>query len=162
MWKEKLTNPFQLQVGIAGKKSVLPDVGYGVSQVLPVIVEVITNRDADFILLQQPEVHLHPKAQAALGTMFANLTSSSLVRNLIVETHSDYVIDRVRLAIAEGTVKPDNVALLYLEKTGRMTRVHQICFDNNGSVIDPPPTYREFFMREELRLLDTDADEDNH
>ena len=51
-------------------------------------------------LLQQPEVHLHPQAQAALGTLFCQVAAGG--RQLIIETHSDYIIDRVRMDVRDG------------------------------------------------------------
>ena len=149
----KLANPFQLMVNIAGKKAVLTDVGYGVSQVLPVIVESMTNQDSDYLLLQQPEVHLHPKAQAALGMLFAELTAKKLINPLIIETHSDYIIDRVRLAVSQGVLRPEQVTIVFLEKIGRFSQEHQLSLDDRGNVLNTPLSYREFFMREQLQLL---------
>jgi len=149
----KLANPFQLMVNTAGKKAVLTDVGYGVSQVLPVIVESITNKDSDYLLLQQPEVHLHPKAQAALGMLFAKLTAEQLIHPLIIETHSDYIIDRVRLAVSQGVLRPEQVTIVFLEKVGRFSQAHQLSLDDRGNILNTPLRYREFFMREQLQLL---------
>ena len=85
-----------------GPQRNLVDVGYGVSQALPVITELL-DHDADppkLFLLQQPEIHLHPKAQAALGSLLC--TVAGIGRQLIVETHSDYLLDRVRMDIRDN------------------------------------------------------------
>ena len=67
-------------------------------------------------LLQQPEVHLHPSAQAALGSLFCRVASPD--RQLIVETHSDHLLDRVRMEVRDGesNLKPEDVSILYFER----------------------------------------------
>lgn len=70
-------DPFQLMVNNGERDANLVDVGYGVSQALPVIVQSVMSADNSFLLLQQPEVHLHPRAQAALGSFFVQLASAS-------------------------------------------------------------------------------------
>ncbi|MDP6688819.1 MAG: AAA family ATPase [Alphaproteobacteria bacterium] len=72
------------------------NVGYGVSQSLPVIVEILSRSFGSRFAIQQPEVHLHPKAQAALGDLFYQLALVEEKR-FIVETHSDFTIDRFML-----------------------------------------------------------------
>jgi hypothetical protein len=64
---KKVSDPFQVQVAVAGPPVNLTDVGYGVSQALPIIVQSVLKSASRIFLLQQPEVHLHPRAQAALG-----------------------------------------------------------------------------------------------
>ena len=86
--------PFQLQIRKFGTKSKGPkrnliDVGYGVSQTLPVVAELFRSDSPSIFLFQQPEVHLHPSAQAALGSLFGKTAESG--RQLIIETHSDYI-----------------------------------------------------------------------
>ena len=91
--------PFQIHVRkfgkiLKGNRRNLIDVGYGVSQVLPLLTEMLRPNAPSMFLLQQPEVHLHPSAQAALGSLFCSIAGPD--RQLVVETHSDYIIDRVR------------------------------------------------------------------
>jgi predicted ATPase len=104
------------------------------------------------MFLQQPEVHLHPKAQAALGTFFVDLIAGTS-RTLAVETHSDYLVDRVRQEVARGRISSDDVLILFFDKPKSETAVHPIQLDEHGNVLDPPPAYREFFLHEELNLL---------
>ena len=98
----KAGDPFQVQITVGGPSVNLSDVGYGVSQSLPIIVESILRATNARILLQQPEVHLHPRAQAALGTFFAKLVEQEH-RQFVIETHSDYLIDRVRQEVSHRT-----------------------------------------------------------
>jgi predicted ATPase len=144
--------PFELRVGLATKTINLADVGYGVSQVLPLLVEASTAPRGRYLLLQQPEIHLHPRAQAALGTLFAQLAAENHCR-LMVETHSDYLMDRIRQEIAAGKIAPELVALLYLHREGLESKCHLIEMDNLGNLINPPDDYRTFFLEEGWRLL---------
>lgn len=146
------SDPFQVRVKMKGPDANLVDVGYGVSQSLPIIIDSITAPKNEVLLIQQPEVHLHPKAQAALGTFFADLASNS-AKQFIIETHSDYLIDRVRIAIAEKRIPESKVQLLYLERVGLDIKVHELKLDNLGNIINAPANYRDFFLNEEFKLM---------
>lgn len=147
--------PFQLQVrkGHEGPWRNLIDVGYGVSQVLPVITELLRPDAPQLSLWQQPEVHLHPSAQAALATFFCGLAADG--KQLIVETHSDHLLDRVRMDVRDGKIglKPDDVSVLYFERTGLDVQIHSLRFDDQGNVLNAPPGYRQFFLEEVNRSL---------
>lgn len=144
--------PFQVMVTVAGGPTNLLDVGYGVSQALPLVVQSILAADEDLLLLQQPEVHLHPKAQAALGSFFVDIHAHS-GKSFVVETHSDYIVDRIRMEIADGKLPSEAFLILYLERHGTETTVYPITVDSLGNLLGVPPTYREFFLREAVNLL---------
>ena len=145
-------DPFQLHVETGGLQSNLADVGYGVSQVLPVVVESLITDIWRRIIIQQPEVHLHPKAQAALGSFFARIVAKER-KSFVVETHSDYFLDRVRKEVANRTLKPSDVQILYFERTAGSTRLYPLSLDAMGNVQQAPASYRQFFIDEELGLL---------
>jgi len=128
----------------------LIDVGYGVSQALPIIVDILQSTSGLF-LIQQPEVHLHPQAQAALGSLFAKQAGRK--RKLLIETHSDHLVDRIRMEVRDGTLNPSDVSLLYFERLKHGSLIHNLELDKNGSITNPPPGYRQFFMNEERSLL---------
>ncbi len=150
---------FQLRIKVRGPNASIIDVGYGISQILPILVQILdppSSRgpvtEMPFFLLQQPEIHLHPKAQAELSTLIAKLAGEHK-RAFIVETHSDYMIDRARIEIRKGTIRPEDVSLIYLEPKGRVVKVHNISFDKTGDMISIPNSYREFFMKEVTHLM---------
>ena len=124
--------------------------GYGVSQALPLITELFKPDSPPMFLLQQPEVHLHPSAQAALGTLFCSIASKE--RQLVVETHSDFILDRVLMDIRDKTtdLSPDDVSILYFEPNDLDVTIHSLRIDDRATIIDPPDSYRQFFM-DELR-----------
>ncbi len=148
----KAGEPFQIMVTIDGRNRNLVDVGYGVSQALPVIVQSALVPMNQLLLIQQPEVHLHPRAQAALGTFFVELVQNSKKR-VVLETHSDYIIDRIRQDIAAGRISSKAVSLLFFNRKKMETSIFPIRLDDRGNVVDAPHCYRDFFLQEELNLL---------
>ena len=148
--------PFQVKIKVRGPNSNIIDVGYGVSQILPILVHILSPTlsqwQKTFFLLQQPEVHLHPKAQAQLSSLLASSASNG-EQSFIVETHSDYMIDRARIEIRKGTINPEDVSLIYLEPKGRVVKVHNISFDKMGNMTGVPTHYRKFFMKEYRQLM---------
>ena len=149
---KKVSDPFQLEIKASGKAFNLVDVGYGVSQALPILVDSLMS-DHKFFLMQQPEVHLHPKAQAALGSLLGSLVKQDKKR-FIVETHSDYILDRIRLDVRDKkSISHEDVLILYFERNEKEVTVHPIHIDARGNVVDAPPCYREFFLSEERRFF---------
>ncbi len=153
-----ISTPFQIFINPSGLPSTLLDVGYGVSQALPIIVQSVLLDAPPLMLLQQPEVHLHPKAQAALGSFFSQLVQEG-DRQFVIETHSDFIVDRIRQEVANGRLEPNAVGILFFHKTGTKTKISEIGLDRLGNIVGAPPNYREFFLREELNLI-TDASGD--
>ena len=151
--------PFQLQFKVRGPTSNIIDVGYGVSQILPILVQILnpnisrsTPRSSSFSLLQQPEVHLHPRAQAEFSSLLTKLADKGR-RSFIVETHSDYMISRARIDIIRGNIRPEDVSLIYFEPKGNVVKVHNIGFDKMANLIGAPTNYRNFFLKESKRLM---------
>lgn len=154
--------PFQIQIRKFGTRAKGPsrniiDVGYGVSQVLPIVTELLRPQGPEIFLLQQPEVHLHPSAQAALGSLFGDVAAQG--RQLLVETHSDHLMDRIRMDVRDGRskLKPEDVSILYFERGNLSVTIHSLGWDANGNLVardgDIPDGYREFFRLETRRSL---------
>ncbi len=97
----KRLNLFEVDVRLAGRttRSNLVDVGFGVSQVLPVLVQGLLMDRGGIYFVQEPEIHLHPDAQAALADFFIYLTCQGV--KCVVETHSEYFLLRLRRRLAE-------------------------------------------------------------
>ena len=154
--------PFQLQVKVRGPKANINDVGYGISQILPILVQILNpniskNAQRDpmlsfFSLLQQPEIHLHPRAQAELSSLLVKLANKG-DQSFIVETHSDYMIDRARIEIRKGNIRPEDVSLIYFEPKGNIVEVHNISFDKMANMVGVPSHYGKFFLKETNRLM---------
>lgn len=152
--KTTLSDAFQVLVQIKNqaRESNIVDVGYGVSQSLPILVEALASSNP-LLLIQQPEVHLHPRAQAELGTLLAGCAKDQR-RKIIVETHSDYLLDRICICVRTGQIAPERVLIHYLEHGGSGgVRIHPINVDSMGNIIGAPPSYRAFFLNESRTLL---------
>ena len=158
--------PFEVQVRKFGNRGKgvwrnWIDVGYGVSQAIQkMAVRVHPNQKTPAaFLLQQPETHLHPSAQAALGSLFCSVTEQKdnehVRRQLIVETHSDYIIDRVRMNVRDKktNLKPEDVSILYFERVGADVTIHSLRIDEQGNVLGAPPSYGQFFLEETNRSI---------
>ena len=156
----KKGDPFQIMVSNQSPPFNLIDVGYGVSQVLPILVDLLESPENASFLLQQPEVHLHPRAQAELGAFFT-IILSLVKKTLIIETHSDYIIDRIRMGLRRkvainnkiNSLDPEDVVILFFEKNKSGAKIHPITIDEDGNIHGAPPGYRKFFMEEEKRYF---------
>jgi hypothetical protein len=146
------SSPFQILVKIGGPSRNLIDVGYGVSQVLPLVVDLLRDDRSRVYLVQQPEVHLHPRAQAELGTLLA-VIAKNRKKQLLIETHSDYIVDRVRMEVRKRTIRATDIIVLYFERDRSEVKINPIQLDEDGDLINPPPSYRSFFLEEEGKFL---------
>ena len=148
------SDPFRVTVKVAGPSRNLIDVGYGVSQLLPILVDIVMGGRGQLFLLQQPEVHLHPRAQAELGSFLGRMAARDGKR-FLVETHSDHLVDRIRLDVRDRTtgIAERDVMILYFERGEHEVTVHPITLDKRGELVDAPASYREFFLREQARLF---------
>ncbi len=118
----------------------LTDVGFGVSQFLPIIVADLQLRDNSCLAVSQPEIHLHPKIQAQFGNYLANQVNSTQ-KQYIIETHSEYLLNRIRLLLVTGELKPEQVRVLYFENDGLKSTSHTIEFATDGSVKGAPESF---------------------
>ena len=159
---KQMSDPFQLQVKVrSGPLANIMDVGYGVSQSLPILVDVLAaeapsrfprGEEGRTFLLQQPEVHLHPRGQAELASLLVE-SFRSRGNRFLIETHSDYIVDRVRICVRKGILKADDVSILYFEPKGNAVAIHSMTLDQHGNLQDVPAGYRDFFAKETDRLL---------
>jgi len=147
-------NPrFELDIVIDGQALNILNVGYGVSQSLPIIVEFLARPKGTFFAVQEPEIHLHPRAQAALGDVLFEMAATDRKR-FLVETHSDFAIDRFRMNYKKGrATKPDS-QILFFERCDKHNKITALPIGETGELpADQPDNYRQFFVREQMNLL---------
>lgn len=153
LYGKKKNSPFELNVEKNGYAYKINSVGYGVSQILPIVSELLVNESAQIINIQQPEVHLHPKAQAAFGSFLFDVSVKYKERKFIIETHSDYIIDRFRYNLSIANDKP-KAEIFYLENDGESNIIHKIQIDDEGKYIgDNIDLYRTFFFDESFKVM---------
>jgi hypothetical protein len=147
------TAPFELDIVLDGKAFNVSNVGYGVSQSLPVLVEILARPHGTWFAIQQPEVHLHPRAQAALGDVFFELAAEDH-KLFLVETHSDFTIDRFRMNYKKDrAIKPDS-QILFFERRDKHNVITPLAIGKKGELpAEQPDSYRQFFIREQMNLL---------
>ncbi|WP_342305890.1 AAA family ATPase [Methanolobus sp. ZRKC5] len=150
-------SPFELDIKMGDYNYAIPNVGYGVAQVLPILTGSIFNEDNTCIIIQQPEVHLHPKAQAALGDLFHELVTENKI-NFMIETHSDFLIDRFRLNTHLNEANKNQnfeSQVLFFTREKSKNRVCSIKIEKNGKYAEnQPESFRDFFIKEDLSLLE--------
>lgn len=116
------------------------DVGFGVSQVLPILVELSVRRES-VILIEQPEIHLHPAMQSELADLLIeSVDEAGRGNQIIAETHSEHIMLRIQRRIREGQLDPSQVSIIYIDQDADGAAYsQQIRMDDNGDFIDEWP-----------------------
>lgn len=124
----------------------ITDVGFGVSQVLPVLIQAFYCPPNSTVWMEQPEIHLHPQVQAELADVFISATRSreeGKARNvqLIVESHSEHFLNRLQRRIAEGEITPDDVAIYFCKRVGSATELEPLEMNLYGDIENWPKNF---------------------
>jgi len=131
----------------------IADVGFGVSQTLPVLVALLAAKPGQLVCLEQPEIHLHPRAQAAMAELLAEASKRGV--RVVVETHSDLLLLSLQTLIAEGDLNPEKVKLHWFSRTqDGKTRVSSHDLDKQGSFGNWPEDFSAIKLETESRYLD--------
>ena len=124
----------------------LTDVGFGVSQVLPALVQAFYAPPRSVVWMEQPEIHLHPMAQAYLADAFISAVQSSeggqpRQTQLIVESHSEHFLTRLQRRVAEGVIRPEDVAIYYVKRHGAAAELEPLQVDMFGEITNWPENF---------------------
>ncbi|HYO65759.1 MAG TPA: DUF3696 domain-containing protein, partial [Archangium sp.] len=124
----------------------LIDVGFGISQILPVLVQAFYVERESTILLEQPELHLHPSAQSSLADLFIDaiqMREDALPRNIqfLVESHSEHFLRRLQRRIAEGVLTPDQTALYFCKPGPEGSTLEELKLDEFGNISNWPENF---------------------
>lgn len=135
-----------------GAKINLASMGCGISQLVPVVVQTVLLPKLGCLLVEQPEIHLHPSAQADLADLFiGNITGR---RQFIIETHSEHFVLRLRRRIAEGKIKPERIGIFFVEKKRGLTRIQKLNLKPNGHFEEWPTGFFEEGFEEALAIAE--------
>lgn len=124
----------------------ITDVGFGVSQVLPALVEAFYCPPGSVVWMEQPEIHLHPQVQSELADVFISAIKArenGQERNvqLIVESHSEHFLNRLQRRIAEGTLSPDDVAIYFCKRQGQAAELETLRINEYGDIENWPENF---------------------
>ena len=134
---------YEITATSGGVESSLTDVGFGVSQVLPVLTMLLSAPANSIILLEQPELHLHPNAQAALADLMLYVAETRKLQ-LIVESHSEHIVRRLQRRIAEAQrpfATPENIKMYYCESGKTGSTVSEVEVDRFGQISNWPDRF---------------------
>lgn len=135
------------------------DIGFGASQLLPILVQGATLQPRSVLLIEQPEIHLHPALQAKLADFLISTVQDN--KQVIVETHSEHLLLRLQTRIAQGRIHPDDVAILSFEPSERGTRITSHVLSPSGTMKNWPKGFFEEDIKESLDLLRAIGEDDH-
>lgn len=131
---------YELLVKHRGALVNLKDVGVGVSQVIPVVVAALFAKPGHIVIVEEPESHLHPLAQAKLAELLANVSAARSVQ-FILETHSEHLFRRMQTLMARQQVQPDQAAMYFVEREGQAAKLRELKLDDLGRVANWPDKF---------------------
>lgn len=159
--KEVNAAQFEIRVGRLPKSSGstwedmvnITDVGVGVSQCLPVIVALMVAKEGQIVYIEQPEIHLHPRAQVALAEIIADAAKRGVLA--VIETHSQSLLLGIQTLVAKGLLDKDLVKFHWFHrKDDGSTEINSVDLDKNGAYGDWPEDFSEVEMKLENDFLD--------
>ncbi|MBM6889446.1 AAA family ATPase [Bacteroides caecigallinarum] len=137
--------------------SVAPNIGFGISYVLPIIVDGLLGDRGKMLIVENPEAHLHPKAQSNLGFFLGKMASSGLT--VIIETHSEHIVNGIRrAALSKLGLSPDDVNIYFFDNSNRNIEVNKIKIDNEGNLTDFPTDFFDQVRQDMLEIIKLAAD----
>jgi predicted ATP-dependent endonuclease of OLD family len=147
-----ITSQFTIQVFRGNTETRIDQVGTGVGQVLPIICETLNVQIDTIFLFQQPELHLHPKAQSALGEFLFEIKEKEKNYSFIAETHSEYLIDSFRRET--GKKKRQDALILFFSEEDNLKKIEEIRIDKEGKYYgEGLSKFRKFYLDESIRNL---------
>jgi hypothetical protein len=143
---------FSLEIlsSYAPTKVNITDMGFGVSQVIPVIVQSHLMPQYSTLILEQPEIHLHPKAQAALGDLFIDRALKK--RKFIIETHSEHLLLRLQRRVAENKIDSEMIRIYYFDVSEKGVTIRPIKIDSKGQLLNFPKGFMEEGLEEAYKI----------
>jgi predicted ATPase len=131
------------------------NVGFGISYALPVVTALLAAKPRELIIIENPESHIHPRGQAELGKLMARVAMNDV--QLIVETHSDHILNGIRVAVKEQEITEDRLRLFYFERkiedTEQYSKITNIEIDKNGELSSYPKNLLDEWSNQLIKLV---------
>jgi predicted ATPase len=130
--------------------------GFGLSQVLPVITSCYVLPSGTSLIIEQPELHLHPKAQSELADVFINAVNRRQIQ-VIFESHSEHLLTRLQRRVAEGLLRRTDVALYFTQLVNGVSRISELKLDEGGNIVNWPDDFFGDELGERLAMAEAAA-----
>lgn len=131
------------------------NVGFGISYALHVVTALLTARPGQLIIIENPESHIHPRGQAEMGKLIARLAYNDV--QIIVETHSDHILNGIRVGVKEQKLDKERAIVFYFEKvvetTEQYSKITNIKIDEKGELSEYPAGLLDEWSNQLLKLL---------
>ena len=127
------------------------NVGFGISHVLPVLTAILSSKPGDLIIVDSPESHLHPRGQSMVAQLMSRAAAAGI--QIIVETHSDHILNGMRISVKDGIVPPESCAFLFFDRVSGVTTVENIAIDEDGRFEEWPEGFFDEWDNSLLKLL---------
>ncbi len=153
---EKMLLNYEFKLGVGRTASYKPEnVGFGVSYAISVITSLLVAEKGDIIIIENPEAHIHPKGQAQLGRLLALCASCGA--QLFIETHSDHIINGIRVAVKESLIPGADVNFSWFNKVTtdneQYTEITGIKVDEKGELSQYPKDFLDEWSNQLLKLV---------
>lgn len=143
---------FEVQFATGSEKVNIADAGFGASQVLPLIIQALVAPKDSVTLAEQPEIHLNPRLQGVLADLFVQMANTG--HTVVIETHSEHLLLRLRTLIASGEIDSKNVAIYFVERQDSQSEIRPVEIGQDGSIAKEtwPRGFFDDALRESLTL----------
>jgi predicted ATPase len=129
------------------------NVGFGITYTLPIVISLLSSKKGHLVLLENPEAHLHPRAQSKIGELAARAAASGV--QVVFETHSDHVLNGVRIAVKSKKLDASDAGILFFDRLDGDRRAHvtSLEMDSEGRIADWPAGFFDEFEKSIEQLI---------
>jgi predicted ATPase len=149
-----MSSQIRMKNSFSNNESVLAtNIGFGLSYVLPIILTALIAKQDTLFIVENPEAHLHPSAQSRIGKFLTKMASTGI--NIIIETHSDHVLNGIQIAVTKNDLPPDQTTINYFSNDGKNTQpsIESIKINNKGELSKWPSGFFDQSQKDYATLL---------
>lgn len=133
----ELSYQYKMKDGTPTQNHKPQNVGFGITHTLPIVTAILSAKPYDIIIIENPETHLHPRGQSRLAHLFAKAAQNNV--QLFIETHSDHIVNGLRVAVKKNLIDKEKVYLNYFSKTEQnLTKIEKIIVQKGGGLENWP------------------------
>lgn len=116
-----------------GSRTNLVNEGFGANQLMVLLAQMVVAPEGSLLGIEEPEIHLHPRAQAMLAEIFAELATRE-GKQILLTTHNEHILIGLLTQVAEGKLKPEDLAVYYFDKEGPAAKATKLAVDEKGGL----------------------------